>query len=79
MEASPRERFDGEQQRLDDGAESVRALGDRILIERLTVADERAAKVVRERAEAGTAPTETVAKAIEIGARVIDSESTWLM
>jgi hypothetical protein len=76
MEASPRQRFDGEQQRLDEGDESVRALGDRILIERLSVADERAAKVVRERAEAGTAATETVAKAIEIGARVIDSEST---
>jgi hypothetical protein len=76
MEASPRQHLDGDQQRLDAGDESVRALGDRILIERLTVADERAAKVVRERAEAGTAPTETVAKAIEIGARVIDSEST---
>ena len=55
---------------------SVRAIGDRIVIESLTVADERAAKVVRERAEAGTQPSETVAKAIEIGARVIDSEST---
>ena len=54
----------------------MRALGDRIVIEALTVADERAAKVVRERAEAGTQPSETVAKAIEIGARVIDSEST---
>lgn len=76
MEASPRDRFDGEQRRLDEGEESVRALGDRILIERLTVADERAARVVRERAEAGTAPAESVAKAIEIGARVIDSEAT---
>jgi hypothetical protein len=76
MEASPRQPIDGEQQRLGEGDESVRALGDRIVVERLTVADERAAKVVRERAEAGTAPTETVAKAIEIGARVIDSEST---
>jgi len=54
----------------------VRAIGDRIVIEALTVSDERAAKVVRERAEAGSAPAETVSKAIEIGARVIDSEST---
>ena len=46
------------------------------MIEALTVADERAAKVVRERAEAGTAAAETVAKAIEIGTRVIDSEGT---
>jgi len=80
MEASPKpQRFDTEQPRLDEGDRvdgSVRALGDRIVIERLTVADERAAKVVRERAEAGTAPAETVAKAVEIGTRVIDSEST---
>jgi len=55
---------------------AVRALGDRIVIEALTVTDERAAKVVRQRAEAGTTAAETVAKAIEIGARVIDSEST---
>ena len=59
---------------LGDGSASVRALGDRIVIEGLTVADERAAKVVRERAEAGTPAAETVAKAIEIGTRVIDSE-----
>ena len=32
--------------------------------------------MVRERAETGIQPAETVAKAIEIGARVIDSEST---
>lgn len=55
---------------------SVRAIDDRIVIEALTVTDERAAKVVRERHEAGVAATETIAKAIEIGARMIDSEST---
>lgn len=55
---------------------SVRAIDDRIVIESLTVSDERAAKVVRERVEAGDAAAETVKKAIEIGARVIDSEST---
>jgi hypothetical protein len=54
----------------------VRALDDRLVIERLTVADERAARVVRARAEAGQRPAETVAKAVEIGARVLDSEET---
>jgi hypothetical protein len=54
----------------------VRALDDRLVIERLTVADERAARVVRERAEAGQAAPETVTKAIEIGTRVLDSEET---
>lgn len=73
MEASPRHPID---QLAFEPRASVRALGDRIVIEALSVSDERAAKVVRERAEAGTAPAETVAKAIEIGARVIDSEST---
>lgn len=58
----------------DDG--SVRAIDDRLVIERLTVTDERAARVVRERAEQGRAPAETVGKAIEIGARVLDSEET---
>jgi hypothetical protein len=63
---------------LDAPAEggAVRALDDRLVIERLTVADERAARVVRERAEAGQASPETVTKAIEIGARVLDSEET---
>jgi hypothetical protein len=60
---------------LDDGA-SVRAIDDRLVIERLTVADERAARVVRERAEAGQPAPATVTKAIEIGARVLDSEET---
>jgi hypothetical protein len=59
---------------LDHGA--VRAIGDRLVVERLELTDERAARVVRERAEAGQAPGETVAKAIEIGARVLDSEET---
>jgi len=55
---------------------SVRAIGDRLVIERLTVADPGAARVVREQAEEGRAPAETVGRAIEIGARVIDSEGT---
>lgn len=62
---------------LDDIVDGVvRALDDRLVIERLTVADERAARVVRTRAEAGQRPAETVAKAVEIGARVLDSEET---
>jgi hypothetical protein len=59
-----------------EGDGIVRALDDRLVIERLTVADERAARVVRERAEAGQARSDTVTKAIEIGARVLDSEET---
>jgi hypothetical protein len=55
---------------------SVRVLERRLVVEHLEIDDERAARVVRERAEAGQKPAETVAKAIEIGARVIDSEGT---
>lgn len=53
---------------------SVRAIDDRLVIERLEVVDERAAEVVRERAEAGTEPARTVIDAIEIGTRVLDRE-----
>jgi hypothetical protein len=55
---------------------SVRAIGDRLVIEALTINDERAARVVRERAERKRPPAETVAKAIEIGARLLESEAT---
>ena len=58
------------------GHGNVRAIGDRLVIERLELTDERAARVVRERAEGGQAPGETVTKAIEIGARVLDTEET---
>jgi hypothetical protein len=57
-----------------DGA--VRAIDDRLVIERLEVHDAGAARVVRERAETGTPPAETVARAIEIGSRLIESEGT---
>ena len=57
-----------------DGA--VRVLDDRLVVEHLTVSDERAAHVVRERAENGVRPAETVTKAIEIGTRVLDSEAS---
>ena len=55
---------------------NVRAIGDRIVVERLELTDERAARVIRERAEAGQPAGETVTKAIEIGARVLDTEET---
>ena len=61
---------------LDGGSGSVRALGDRLVIESLTVADERVARVVRERAEAGYDPARTVADAIVVGARVLDRAGT---
>ncbi len=41
----------------------------------LVVEDETAARVVRERAEAGEDPARTVVDAVEIGARVLDRES----
>ena len=72
MEASERPQLP-----LDHGPSgTVRALDDRLVIEALTVEDARAAKLVRERAEAGHAAPETVRKAIEIGSRVLDSEAT---
>jgi hypothetical protein len=70
-----------EKHQLEFGADAaaegtVRALDDRLVIERMTVADERAARVVRERAKAGRPPVETVAKAVEIGSRILDDEGT---
>jgi hypothetical protein len=72
MEASekPQLQFDSQ----DEG--TVRALDDRIVIESLTVDDERAAHLVRERQQTGKPAADTVRKAIEIGARVLDSEET---
>lgn len=72
MEASEKQQLD-----LDSAATgSVRALGDRLVIESLTVHDERAARLVRERAQAGKPPADTVRRAVEIGSRVLDSEET---
>jgi hypothetical protein len=65
-----------EKQQLPLGGSAVRALDDRLVIENLTVTDERAARVVRERAEAGHDSAETVKKSIEIGTRLMDSEAT---
>jgi hypothetical protein len=69
MEASEKQ-----QQEFEIPDAAVRPLGDRLVIERLTVTDERAARVVRERAEAGQPPADTVRKTIEIGTRVLDRE-----
>lgn len=55
---------------------TVRALDDRLVIESLTVEDERAARLVRERAEGGSSPAQTVRDAVEIGARVLEREGT---
>src|SRR3954447_25501623 len=55
---------------------TVRVVGDRVVVEHLDVEDARAAQLVRDRKAHGTHPAETIAKAIEIGARVIDSEGT---
>src|SRR5690242_11156289 len=60
-----------------EGSEgAVRAIDDRLVIERLEVHDAGAARVVRGRAEKGTPPAETVTRAIEIGSRLIESEGT---
>jgi hypothetical protein len=75
MEASKRPQLPLDQPS-EQGEGVVRALDDRLVIERLTVSDERAARVVRERAERGRGPVDTVVKAIEIGTRVIDNEAT---
>ncbi|HSJ16526.1 MAG TPA: DUF2130 domain-containing protein [Solirubrobacterales bacterium] len=76
MEASERSQLplDGGDRGAAAGA--VRLLEDRLVIDGLTVNDERAARVVRERAESGHPPGETVRKTIEIGARVLDAEET---
>ena len=52
----------------------VRAVGTRVSIDGLVVDDEAAARLVREREEAGADPAATIADAIEIGARVLDRE-----
>jgi len=61
---------------LDSKGESVRAIDDRLVIERLEVQDAGAARVVREQAKKKRPPAETVSRAIEIGARLIESEGT---
>jgi hypothetical protein len=55
---------------------AVRAIDDRLVIERLEVHDAGAARVVREQAKKERPPAETVTRAIEIGTRLIESEGT---
>jgi len=55
---------------------TVRVVGDRLVIENLSVNDECSARVVRERAAGGHGPADTVTKAVEIGARVLENEET---
>ena len=52
----------------------VTTAGDRLTIHDLTVEDEAAARLVREREQSGDDPGKAVADAIEIGARVLDRE-----
>lgn len=59
-----------------DSDGSVRVVGDRIVIESMTIADEGTARVVRERAEGGEEPGRAIRRAIEIGTRVLDREDT---
>ncbi len=59
---------------LDPRRPTVRALGDRLVVERLEVEDERSSQLVRERVEAGQSAEQTVRDAIEIGARVLERE-----
>jgi hypothetical protein len=72
MEASERPQLSLDQ----TGDGHVRALGDRLVIDSLTVDDPGAARVVREQQADGRPATETVVRAIEIGTRVIESEGT---
>jgi hypothetical protein len=61
---------------LDEHGQAVRAINDRLVIERLEVHDPGAARVVREQAKNDRPPAETVSRAIEIGTRLIESEGT---
>ncbi|MET0127001.1 MAG: hypothetical protein ABW249_00295 [Solirubrobacterales bacterium] len=71
MEASERPQLSLDQ---PAGDGTVRVVENRLVIERLTVADAGAARVVREQATEGRPPAETVTKAIEIGTRLSESE-----
>jgi hypothetical protein len=74
MEASEKPQLPLDQS-VDSRDAVVRALEDRLVIEKLEVVDELAARVVRDQATQKRPPADTVRKAIEIGTRVIDSES----
>jgi hypothetical protein len=67
---------DSRHAREDAGQGSVRAIDSRLVIERMTIEDERSARVVRERAKNGIEAPATVRDAIEIGVRVLEREGT---
>jgi hypothetical protein len=73
MEASEKPQLPLEK---SDPEGAVRAIGDRLVIERLEVNDPGAARVVQEQVGEGHQPAETVTRAIEIGTRVIEGEGT---
>lgn len=54
----------------------VRTIGDRIVIDGLSLADDTVVRLVRAREEAGEDAVGAVVDAIEIGARVLDREQT---
>jgi hypothetical protein len=58
------------------GDGTVRVLGDRIVVEDLTISDSESARVIRERAESGEEAARAVRRAVEIGTRVLDREDT---
>lgn len=56
----------------------VRTLGDRLVIDALTIEDPVAVRLAREREQAGEDPARFVSDAVEIGARVLDREQAGL-
>ena len=54
----------------------IRLAGSLLLIDGLALTDEATVRVAHDRVEAGEGLTEVVTQAIEIGARVLDREST---
>jgi hypothetical protein len=73
MEASEKPQLPLE---IDADEGSVRLVGDRIVVERMEIADEGTARILRERFRDGEEPTRTIRRAIEIGTRVLDREDT---
>ena len=76
MEASKKPQLPLEPGEPGDPGGAVRAIDDRLVIEHLEVQDAGAARVVREQADKNRSPVETVTRAIEVGARLIESEGT---
>lgn len=73
MEASEKPQLPLE---IDPSDGSVRLIGDRVVVERLEIADAGTARILRERFSDGEDPASTIRRAIEIGSRVLDREDT---